>query len=98
MGRAVPKLFREPLRSANAGETLRECIRASVSAICDRVAGTSIVFDSSYSDGTVREAWDLGIERTEPWLAILRRLSPLELVGRADCEKSESSNAGMLTK
>lgn len=92
IGRAVPKLLREPLRSASAGETLKECMRASVSAIWDLVAGTSIVVDSSYSDGTEREpVKDLG------FLSNLRRvLPPLdgELTGLA--ADSESSNAGML--
>ena len=50
MGRAVPKLLREPLRFAwEPIEPLKECMRASVSATWDLVAGTSIVVeDSSY--------------------------------------------------
>jgi len=85
MGRAVPKLLREPLRFASAGEPLKECMRPSVSATWDLVAGISIVGDSSYSEGTEREAW---------WLAILRR-PPLE-PGLTEVAKSVSSNAGMM--
>jgi hypothetical protein len=43
IGREAPKLFREPRLSTCEGEMLKECMRASLSAICDLVAGTSIV-------------------------------------------------------
>ena len=53
IGRAVPKLFLDPLRAFCEGETLNECISAFVSAMDDLVAGTSIG-PSSSSPGTGR--------------------------------------------
>ena len=46
----------------------------------------------------MRDAWDLETESAEVWLAIFRRVFPLELPGLAGRLKSESSNAGMLIR
>ena len=52
IGSEAPKLFREPLLSACEGDTLRECMRCSDSAIEDLEAGTSIAPVSFSPDGT----------------------------------------------
>jgi hypothetical protein len=43
IGRETPKLFRDPRLSTWEGDILRECMRGSLSAIDDLVAGTSMV-------------------------------------------------------
>jgi hypothetical protein len=98
IGRDAPKLFREPRRSTCEGDMLRECMRASDSAMGERVAGTSIAPVVFSPLGTTRV--DCECLAGEPLLTIFCRRATCSAEGVegrcASAARPLSSKAGMM--